>query len=284
MQTVPKIPLIPVEFRKTVKNSENSRYFYLSNFIGMLEEYKKAVFSAYQAKKEAGALSTNLTGPTPKKLRDESLLVYKGRFLQKDEDLIKTYFNLGVKSNDYSSCINRFDVDKLRPLVNYLRGHTTFTEDRNINLLAWLIDFEKRPYDFRDYVNAPAETLPQPVTNDDVPPQPETIFQRSKERSSGKEGEITQKPVKPRFFLVKESERKSRITISIITLGVMMLGSIFFVSGSLNTVYICDGSSAKRYHKNKNCPTLKNCGGKVVAISLEEAKKNGKTLCSYDVD
>lgn len=46
-----------------------------------------------------------------------------------------------------------------------------------------------------------------------------------------------------------------------------------------NTVYICTGQYAKAYHKNKNCSGLGNCKAEIKQVSLEEAKRKGRTPC-----
>ena len=51
---------------------------------------------------------------------------------------------------------------------------------------------------------------------------------------------------------------------------------------SASVVYICDSRQAKRYHLRDDCAGLHNCTHRIVKISLEEAKKGGKTLCSLE--
>lgn len=44
-------------------------------------------------------------------------------------------------------------------------------------------------------------------------------------------------------------------------------------------VYICTGSYSKRYHSTRSCKGLRNCGGSIKAISIEEAEQMGRTPC-----
>ena len=44
-------------------------------------------------------------------------------------------------------------------------------------------------------------------------------------------------------------------------------------------VYVCTGSSAKKYHSHSKCHGLSACKGKVVKVTIEKAKENGKTPC-----
>lgn len=44
-------------------------------------------------------------------------------------------------------------------------------------------------------------------------------------------------------------------------------------------VYICTGGYATKYHAYPNCKGLRNCGGTIKAISIEDAEKMGRTPC-----
>jgi hypothetical protein len=46
-----------------------------------------------------------------------------------------------------------------------------------------------------------------------------------------------------------------------------------------NTVYICTGTSSKKYHADSKCRGLGGCKGSIKAISKEEAIKMGRTPC-----
>lgn len=48
------------------------------------------------------------------------------------------------------------------------------------------------------------------------------------------------------------------------------------------TVYVCDSPNAYRYHLTKNCRGLSNCSHRILAISIEEAEKENKTLCKWE--
>ena len=44
-------------------------------------------------------------------------------------------------------------------------------------------------------------------------------------------------------------------------------------------VYVCSGSSAKRYHSVEDCKGLSRCSGEIVEMTVEEAEEDGKTPC-----
>ena len=114
----------------------------------MFDDYKEKVILAYQKKREASAISINLLRPTPGKLRDECLSVYGERCLQKDEKTFRLFFGSKDSLTDYGQSIRKFEIDKFKPLINFLNGKTNVTEEKNIELLAWLINFEPRPYQY----------------------------------------------------------------------------------------------------------------------------------------
>jgi len=126
----------------------------------MLDDYSSQILKVYQKKKKEGTLSVNLLHPTPGKLKDECMIVYPGRNSSKDLDTLRHFFNLSDKDSDYYRAIRRFDIDRFRPLIHFMNNRVVRTSDRNIELLAWLIDFEPRPYiDFR-FGNISEESVP----------------------------------------------------------------------------------------------------------------------------
>ena len=46
-------------------------------------------------------------------------------------------------------------------------------------------------------------------------------------------------------------------------------------------VYICTGRTAKRYHKAENCQGLNRCSGEVRKVTIDEARRYGRTPCRY---
>ncbi|UOU99424.1 hypothetical protein MUU74_05550 [Chryseobacterium daecheongense] len=100
-------------------------------------------------KKEKGKLSLNLVAPTPAKLKQECSIVYSERYKEKDGKTLRLFFLPKDDSTDYGISIRNTDTDRFKPLSNFLKGKTSETEDKNIELLAWLIDFEPRPYNFK---------------------------------------------------------------------------------------------------------------------------------------
>lgn len=112
----------------------------------MFDDYKKSVILAYQKKMKTGD-SINLLDPSPGQLRSECIIVYSERRLPKDEKILRTFFGSKDNLKDYSQNIDRFEIKGFKPLMNFIKGNTKNTDRKNVELLAWLIDFEPRPFD-----------------------------------------------------------------------------------------------------------------------------------------
>ena len=48
---------------------------------------------------------------------------------------------------------------------------------------------------------------------------------------------------------------------------------------STESVFICTGGHAKRYHSRKNCSGLGNCQGEIVEMTEVQAQEMGRTRC-----
>jgi len=115
-------------------------------------DYIKLVIEAYKKKRSNTDLSLSLAQSTPAKIKRECLYVYKERYDKTDEQLLRTFFGSAEHGRHFLQLIRGFDADKFKPLDNYLKGITEKTDDKNVELLAWLIDFQHRPYVFDNNV------------------------------------------------------------------------------------------------------------------------------------
>lgn len=115
----------------------------------MFSEYKKQVIKLYEEKRDAMLLPLNLQKPTPARLKDECLAIIGKRYKKDDEKVLRDFFGDHEDAAGYTRFIRTMDVDKFRPLINHLNRRTENTDEKNIELLAWLIDFSPRPYDFK---------------------------------------------------------------------------------------------------------------------------------------
>jgi len=105
-----------------------------------MKNYRAAILSFYEDRKSAGELSINLTYPTPAKLRDECFIRVKNGIKGNCLRIIKSFFEIPMEENLCSIRVKRFDVDKFKPLINFLKRGIN-TSEKNLELLAWLIGF-----------------------------------------------------------------------------------------------------------------------------------------------
>jgi hypothetical protein len=133
----------------------------------MSNNYQQQVFNDYVLKRDKQMLSLNLMQPTRSGLREECLHVYAEKGSPKDDRVLRLFFGPIDGRNDYVQRIRNFDVDKFRPLVKFLKGETADTKDKNIELLAWLIDFQSQgsPERDTDDVSVNNSVTPEPGGN-----------------------------------------------------------------------------------------------------------------------
>jgi hypothetical protein len=110
----------------------------------MIENYKSEVMRLYEEKKAKGELSTNLIHYTPANIRNEVRLLID-IYDKSDKGILKDFFNISYDKDLFSSAINWADIGKFKPLCNFLRIGNNVNM-RTIELLAWLIDFNPRPF------------------------------------------------------------------------------------------------------------------------------------------
>ncbi|MCP9752262.1 hypothetical protein [Ferruginibacter sp. HRS2-29] len=118
-------------------------------------DYTKLLKRTYYKRRADNELSLLLAQSTPAKIRQACLHVYKERFekqdlqaLKKDEQLLKDFFGPAEPGKRFLKLIEEFEAHKFKPLDNYLKKDKGNTDKKNLELLAWLIDFRHRPYVF----------------------------------------------------------------------------------------------------------------------------------------
>ncbi len=109
-------------------------------------EFKELVLTDFDQKITAGQLPSELISPTPGGLKSESVKICERRFDSKDEILLSSFFNKREDVYAYRQAIHNASADVFKPLTNFLKDRSINTALKNIDLLAWLIDFQPRPY------------------------------------------------------------------------------------------------------------------------------------------
>lgn len=164
----------------------------------MFINYKKLVLENYIEKRKNQKISQNLLHPTPAKLRDECLIVFQENYKPEDENMLRVFFMSKKNDTDFYTTIKNFDVDKFKPLVNFLKSKTNTTDDKNIELLAWLINFSPRPYRFSEDYN------PKNKTEDDIEDS-----QTEKDQSDSTDNNASDQPI-----IIEDKPKEPTIEIS----------------------------------------------------------------------
>lgn len=108
----------------------------------MIEKYREEVLAAYKNLK--ADLSHDLQNPTPANLRDEAERLYVER--QTGIDILSKFSEGNGKVSDNGG-IGKLDIDKFRPVNHFLIDKTSNPNRRVVELVAWLINFEPRPFE-----------------------------------------------------------------------------------------------------------------------------------------
>lgn len=109
-----------------------------------LEEYKKAVKTKYDLVKEAD-VSGLLNNPSSGNIRELCVLASGEKMGSDDELIFRRFFDVKDDENIVKQ-VEKFDLDKLKPIGNYLKGKTRDTKPIIIELIAILVNFTPRPY------------------------------------------------------------------------------------------------------------------------------------------
>lgn len=112
----------------------------------MFNDYKKEVLACYLKMKNEGTLSLNLSLPTPARIREECLKIYFERNAEADVATFKLFFGVSTLNNDYAEVIRDIDIDRFKPLINLINDPEKKSDVKNVELLAWLINFNARPF------------------------------------------------------------------------------------------------------------------------------------------
>ena len=135
----------------------------------MFQDFRKAVLDFYEIKKNSGQLSENLIEPTLAKLKKECLIILKNRYQSKDDETITAFFDSDKKFADQEQRIEKFDPEGFKALHKFLIGKSGIRKEETVKLLAWIIDFEPRPYVWgwengkSEMPKDPEQEAPQPL-------------------------------------------------------------------------------------------------------------------------
>lgn len=181
----------------------------------MYKDYLDDIVKHYREGEMNGDLPLRLIQPTPAGIKEECISVCEARFRKEDLRTLNTFFKGESDQHSMLKAINRFDRNRFKPLVKFLKKETKSTDDLNIELLGWLIDFPGRPYKRENYLNT------QNTSDQSIPEKEEVealvfdvnenaIEQVNLTETNATELAIVQKTKSPalRFFSIKNKRMK----------------------------------------------------------------------------
>lgn len=112
----------------------------------MTPAYIELVWKAYKLKASRDDASFNLKNPTRANLKSESYKVCYDRFSRKDGSVLDKFFGEGNDKEQLLKKINELAPDHFAALRNFITGKTPNPITKTVEILAWLIDFQPRPY------------------------------------------------------------------------------------------------------------------------------------------
>jgi hypothetical protein len=202
-------------------------------------QYIQLVKAAYQKKRVSNELSPLLAQSTPANIRRECEHVYEQRFEKRDEANLRAFFGPGEQGRKFLAIIHGFDVNRFKPLDSFLKtGGKKGISDRNLDLLAWLIDFPHRPYDSGKNVilseeemalmNGTGETLGE-LDSDEIPGETGERGDTSDNDQQETSGDFKNEPLPPVSVPRKRGTTGSR---KIQTAGLAILTLILVGGGA----------------------------------------------------
>lgn len=203
--------------------------------------YLRLLIEDYKQKKADNKLLSFIARSTPANIREACLYVYKKRYDKKDDVALQEFFGPFESPKELLSAIEGFKAHRFKPLDNYLKGETEKTEDKNLELLAWLIDFQHRPYYYGKEIilNDSEQVFLAKMENDPAvglsPGDEEIIIPGQKNEEPGSEKEeknsgdmivSEEKPMPPKARILNDILKKAAAILLIATISV---GGIYLI-------------------------------------------------------
>lgn len=138
------------------------------NNSAMYKDYCAAVVKEYQHLVASGKVPFNLHPLKPANIKRACIDVYIQRFRREDERILRAFFRYGKDSNDHLSAIELCGTGRFKAIINFVKGRSKETDQKNIELLAWLIDFKDRPFDTQGKYGRVCEDGPNKLSEPSV--------------------------------------------------------------------------------------------------------------------
>lgn len=234
-----------------------------------LEDYKKLVKAKYEEAKTA-EFSGFLSMPSPAELKKLCLVLFDKGINKRDQEIIDIFFDLNDKTSKRKQ-IEYFDVDKLRPISNFMKEKTETTRTVNLDLIAVLVNFNPRPY--KNFIAGNKDELTDGFVTNELSKSEEIAKEYKREV-------VIFEAFKKRSFL----KRIALAVASLLVFGLMSYGfiNIFFPNKDC-LVWVKNHYEAVEYNKVKDVAnvspfnqTLLDNFKKITVCDTTTFFKNGK--------
>ncbi|MCX2494342.1 hypothetical protein OQX63_12715 [Pedobacter sp. PF22-3] len=249
----------------------------------MPEDYQDIVLAAYKKMKNKGKLHEILPEETTTRLRKACLKVYDSRNNPNDIDILSTFFKVDkMKCDNFRKVIDDSEPDDYRALCKHIKGETETTDERNSNLLAWLIDLEPRPRSSYYYSSTEKALKIGGIPIDDLFPPP-----TPPDKDTTKPD-----PKQPKAPVYVPKFTQAYITISCIILLLVVTASFAFWERRAITVRKANSDEKFMYWDEDHYEPIKdekqNVGSAIIPLNVQTLTSQRKinlpdTLTSYSI-
>ena len=276
----------------------------------MFEDYKSSLLDFYHVKRKSQRLTLNLDQPGREKLRKECVEVFLRKNTQKDRDFIRSIFDPRNQFDDQVRSIERFNLDRFRPLVSFMVEGRSTRDEGLVKLLAWLIDFpsynewrelskEELKFIFEEAAKKPEGEITEPIITKPIgdvkvpdntfTPPPIVIIGKPAGGSNGEDVTQPDQPKEP-VYVPKFSPRY--ITISCIILLLTCTISFIVSENWYTTVRMPKADEKHMYWDGDHYEPVKDGeqepGITIIPLNLKTLKQQRKinlpdTLTTYSL-
>lgn len=143
-QTIPKLPLIPELFRKGMELSGFCLSFSLM-YTPEFREYKQVVTDAFRKKRQEASHESWLMNPTRARIRQRCVDLAERGLAPDGEAALCGYFDKEPGRGEGIAALRKSEPEDFKVLENFLGNTSINTKEKNVELVAWLIDYPHRP-------------------------------------------------------------------------------------------------------------------------------------------
>lgn len=251
-------------------------------------DYTNLVIKDYEEKRKANKLSRLLMHPTTANIRQECLNVFHERMNRGkiEDDILRSFFGVPPAGRNFDYIIERHPADKFRPLRSIIKRKTKIPSLVNVEMWAWLLDFNPRPLAYAQIVLGQKNEIHNLNSNSKVGEEPNNeIKERSDLETENPDSSIADKVTRSNDDAVKSplteakndddlvlnkskaetNTRKTKIIVAIGLLLVVVFGGMYRLQQF--------GGSGQTTFGNTNTPCMYWAYDHYQQVSCNEERK-----------